>query len=62
MYFGIAVIAVFTFAYGLLSERISRLPTSGPLVFVVAGVGLGRWALDGSTTIWRAEIFAHWLI
>lgn len=41
MYLEIAILAVLTFVYGLLSERISKLPMSGPIVFVLLGVGLG---------------------
>jgi NhaP-type Na+/H+ or K+/H+ antiporter len=45
MYLELAVIALFTFGYGLLSERIARLPMSGPIVFVLAGVTLGPMGL-----------------
>ena len=45
MYTGLAILAVFTFAFSLLSARIDRLPTSAPVVFVLAGVLLGPLGL-----------------
>ena len=32
MYMELALLALLTFAYGLMSERISKLPMSGPIV------------------------------
>jgi NhaP-type Na+/H+ or K+/H+ antiporter len=45
MYMELALVALFTFAYGLMSERISKLPMSGPIVFVIVGLALGPMGL-----------------
>ena len=44
-YLPLAILALFTFAYGLLSGKIAKLPASGPIVFVLAGVVLGPMGL-----------------
>ena len=46
MYLELSVLVLFTFAYGLFSKRISRLPMSGPIVFVLAGIALGPSGLE----------------
>ncbi len=45
MYEELAVLALFTFAYSIVSKRIEGLPTSGPIVFVLAGLALGPLGL-----------------
>ena len=41
MYVELAVLAILTFGYCLISGKVSRLPISGPIIFVVAGFLLG---------------------
>jgi NhaP-type Na+/H+ or K+/H+ antiporter len=45
MYEELAIIAVFTFCYAAISERVERLPVSGPVLFVLAGLLLGPLGL-----------------
>ena len=45
MYIEIAILALFTFVYSIFSKRIEKLPTSGPIIFVVIGILLGPLAL-----------------
>lgn len=45
MYIEIAILALFTFIYSILSARIEKLPTSGPIIFVFIGVILGPLGL-----------------
>jgi hypothetical protein len=46
MYVELAVLALFIFCYSLVAGRLERAATSGPIVFVVAGLlmgPLGAW-------------------
>ena len=45
MYEELAVLAIFAFLYSLISGRIEKLPVSGPMIFVVAGLLLGPLGL-----------------
>ncbi len=45
MYEELAVLAVFTFLFSIISGRIEKLPISGPIIFVVAGLLLGPLGL-----------------
>lgn len=45
MYEELAIIAVFTFCYAAISGRVERLPVSGPVLFVLAGLLLGPLGL-----------------
>jgi NhaP-type Na+/H+ or K+/H+ antiporter len=53
MYIELAVLALFIFCYSLVAGRIERAATSGPIVFVVAGLlmgPLGLGWLDGDVS------------
>lgn len=39
--YGIAIVAVFTAGYALLSKRLSTTPLTGPLICVVFGLIMG---------------------
>lgn len=45
MYEELAIIAVFTFCYAAISGRVEKLPVSGPILFVLAGLLLGPLGL-----------------
>lgn len=58
MYVELAVLALFVFCYSLVAGRIDKMPMSGPIVFVIAGLlmgplGLGWFADDVSSTDFR---------
>ena len=58
MYTELAVLALFIFSYSLVAGRIDKMPMSGPIVFVVAGLlmgplGLGWFSDDVSNTDFR---------
>ena len=50
MYEELAVLAVFTFLYSVVSGRLEKLPVSGPIIFVLVGLALGPlglgWFID----------------
>lgn len=41
MYIELAILALLTFAFALISGRVEKLPISGPIIFVLAGLVLG---------------------
>ncbi len=45
MYIELAILALFIFCYSLVAGRLERAATSGPIVFVVAGLLMGPMAL-----------------
>ena len=45
MYIELAVLALFIFCYSLIAGRIERAATSGPIVFVLAGLLMGPLGL-----------------
>ena len=45
MYEELAVLAIFTFLFSIISGRIEKMPISGPMIFVVAGLLLGPLGL-----------------
>lgn len=45
MYEELAILALFTFCYSIISERVEKLPTSGPIIFVFVGLLLGPLGL-----------------
>ena len=45
MYEELAVLAIFTFLFSIISGRIEKWPISGPMIFVVAGLLLGPLGL-----------------
>lgn len=53
MYADLAILALLAFFYSLISGRVEKLPISGPIVFVVAGLLLGPlgigWLTDDVT-------------
>lgn len=49
MYEELAVLAIFTFLYSLISGRIAKWPISGPMIFVVVGLLLGPLGLGWFT-------------
>lgn len=53
MYEELAVLAIFTFLYSIISGRIEKLPISGPMIFVTVGLLLGPlgmgWLADDVT-------------
>lgn len=46
MYIEIAILALFIFIYSIFSARIEKLPTSGPIIFVIIGILLGPLGLE----------------
>ena len=45
MYEELAILGIFTFCYSIVSGRVEKLPTSGPIVFVAVGLLLGPLGL-----------------
>ena len=45
MYIELAILALFIFCYSLVAGRLERAATSGPIVFVVAGLLMGPLGL-----------------
>ena len=45
MYIELAILALFIFCYSLVAGRLERTATSGPIVFVVAGLLMGPLGL-----------------
>jgi NhaP-type Na+/H+ or K+/H+ antiporter len=61
MYVELAVLALFVFCYSLVAGRIERAATSGPMVFVVAGLLMGPLGLgwfDGDATSTELRVLA----
>ena len=61
MYIELALLAIFTFGYSLISRRVEHLPISGPIIFVTAGIvlgplGLGWFADDVTVPQFRALV------
>lgn len=61
MYKQLAILAIFTFLYSLISGRIKNLPISGPIIFVLVGlvvgpVGLGWFKGDMSRDVYRVLV------
>lgn len=49
MYVELAILALFTFLFSLISGRVERLPISGPVIFVLVGLLLGPLGLGWFT-------------
>ncbi len=45
MYIELAILALFTFLFSLISAKVERLPISGPVIFVLVGLLLGPLGL-----------------
>jgi NhaP-type Na+/H+ or K+/H+ antiporter len=61
VYIELAVLAVFVFCYSIVAGRVERAATSGPIVFVVAGLLMGPLGLgwfDGDVTRTELRVFA----
>ena len=61
MYIELAVLALFVFCYSIIAGRLERAATSGPIVFVVAGLLMGPMGLgwfDGDVTRTELRMFA----
>ena len=61
MYIELAVLALFVFCYSIVAGRIERAATSGPIVFVVAGLLMGPLGLgwfDGDVSRTELRVFA----
>ena len=61
MYIELAVLAVFVFCYSIVAGRVERAATSGPIVFVVAGLLMGPLGLgwfDGDVSRTELRVFA----
>lgn len=61
MYLELSILAIFTFCYSVISGRVEKLPTSGPILFVIAGLllgplGLGWFEDDVSRTEFRVLV------
>jgi NhaP-type Na+/H+ or K+/H+ antiporter len=61
MYIELAVLALFIFCYSLIAGRVERAATSGPIVFVVAGLLMGPLGLgwfDGDVSHTELRVLA----
>jgi NhaP-type Na+/H+ or K+/H+ antiporter len=61
MYIELAVLALFIFCYSLVAGRVERAATSGPIVFVVAGLLMGPLGLgwfDGDVSHTELRVLA----
>jgi len=61
MYIELAILALFIFCYSLVAGRLERAATSGPIVFVVAGLLIGPLGLgwfDGDVSRTGLRVFA----
>jgi NhaP-type Na+/H+ or K+/H+ antiporter len=61
MYIELAILALFIFGYSLVAGRLERAATSGPIVFVVAGLLMGPLGLgwfDGDVTRTELRVLA----
>jgi len=61
VYIELAVLAVFVFCYSIVAGRVERAATSGPIVFVVAGLLMGPLGLgwfDGDVSRTELRVFA----
>jgi len=61
MYIELAVLALFIFCYSLVAGRVERAATSGPIVFVVAGLLMGPLGLgwfDGDVSNTELRVLA----
>jgi NhaP-type Na+/H+ or K+/H+ antiporter len=61
MYIELAVLALFVFCYSIIAGRLERAATSGPIVFVVAGLLMGPLGLgwfDGDVSRTELRVFA----
>jgi len=61
MYIELAILALFVFCYSLIAGRVERAATSGPMVFVVAGLLMGPFGLgwfDGDATSTELRVLA----